>query len=186
LAQIPIKDISAMVLNVMRAEDQIAGCCPSCHNLFRLSEIELFYIPDRKKDFLTELRKKEHELDERIDEERQDAINRSRASLMGKLFETVRPFLPDFKYHPGDLRGIWNPVDFVSFNGLALNRDVESVTFVEVKTGRSGLTGVERSIREAVEKGKVFFDTVTHPGPLTDVRKLPPRDQLRIEVSAKE
>jgi len=161
-----------MVLDVMRAEDQIAGYCPICHELFRISEVELFYIPDRKKDFLAEFRKKERELEERIDEEREDAINRSRASLMGKLFETVRPYLPDFRYHPGDLRGIWNPVDFVSFNGLAMNRDVESITFIEVKSGRSSLTNVERSILEAVENGKVSFETVAHPRPIADVRRL--------------
>jgi len=86
---------------MIRAEDQIAGYCPICHELFRLSEVELFYITDRKKDFLTGLRTKERQLDEQIAEEREDAIKRSRASLMGKLFETVRPFLPDFRYHPG-------------------------------------------------------------------------------------
>jgi len=53
-------------------------------------------------------------------------------------------------------------VDFVSFNGLALNRYVQSITFVEVKSGRSKLSGVERSIQEAIESGKVSFDTVTH------------------------
>jgi len=169
---LPAKNMVNMVLDVMRAEDQIAGYCPICHELFRISEVELFYIPDRKKDFLAEFRKKERELEERIDEEREDAINRSRASLMGKLFETVRPYLPDFRYHPGDLRGIWNPVDFVSFNGLAMNRDVESITFIEVKSGRSNLTNVERSILEAVKNGKVSFETVTHPGAVADVRRL--------------
>jgi len=63
-------------------------------------------------------------------------------------------------------------VDFVSFNGLAMNRDVESITFIEVKSGRSSLTNVERSILEAVKNGKVSFETVTHPGAVADVRRL--------------
>jgi len=128
-----------------------------------MSEIELFYIPDRKMDFLAEVRKKERDLEERINEERVDAINRSRSVLMGKLFETVRPFLPEFDHHPGDLRSIWNPVDFVSFNGLAVNRVVESITFIEVKSGKSTLSGVEKSIQKVVESGKISFETVTHP-----------------------
>jgi predicted Holliday junction resolvase-like endonuclease len=137
--------------------------------MFRLSEVELFYIPDRKKDFLGELRKKESELGQRINDERTDAIKRSRASLMGSLFETVRPFLPGFNHHPGDLRGIWDPVDFISFNGLASGREVESISFVEVKAGRSNLSGVERSIREAVQHGKVTFETVTRPSEMKPV-----------------
>jgi predicted Holliday junction resolvase-like endonuclease len=175
MQNIAVRKTSSTIIDVMRATDQIAGYCPSCHELFRMSEVELFYIPDRKKDFLTELRKKQLELDEQIGTEREDAIKRSRSSLMGKLFETVRPFLPEFSHHPGDLRSIWNPIDFVSFNGLALNRCVESITFVEVKSGRSSLTGVERSVREAVEQGKVSFETVTHPSldGLREVAEIP-------------
>ena len=162
LAQFAIKDVSDMVLNVMRAEDQIAGYCPRCHELFRMSEVELFYVPDRKKDFLESLRKKERELEERIDDEREDAIKRSRSSLMGKLFESVRPFLPEFNHHPGDLRSIWNPIDFVSFDGLAMNRVVDSITFVEVKSGTSHLSPVERSIQEVVREWCVFGINYTY------------------------
>ncbi len=132
---VPDKTSAFNVISMIRTEDQIAGFCPNCQDMFRLSEVELFYIPDRKNDFLTELRRKESELEERIHSERQDAVKRSRASLMGNLFESVRPFLPEFSHHPGDLRSIWDPVDYISFNGLALNRDVESITFVEVKSG---------------------------------------------------
>jgi len=86
---------------------------------------------------------------------------------MGSLYETVRPFLPEFNHHPGDLRSVWDPVDYISFNGLAVNRDVDSITFVEIKSGRSSLSAVERSIKEAVEKGKVSFETVSCSPALT-------------------
>ena len=166
MTDITIENMSNTIIDVVRAEDQIAGNCPNCNKQFRLSEVELFYIPDRKEDFLTAIRKREQELDERIGEEREDAIKRSRASIQGKVFETVRPYLPGFNYQPGDPRAIWNPVDYVCFNGLALNRDVESVTFVEVKSGKANLSGVERSIRQAVEQKKVSFETVKTPDPI--------------------
>jgi predicted Holliday junction resolvase-like endonuclease len=159
-----LKQLSVNFRDFLRVEDQIAGFCPLCHGLIRLSEMEIFYIPDRIEDFLTELRKKERELDDQKLEIRKDAIKRSRSKLMGDLFEQVRPFLPGFDYVPGDLRSIWDPVDYVCFHGLALNREVERVTFIEVKSGRSKLTPVERSIREAIEKKNVDFKTVEHPG----------------------
>jgi len=161
---IPSKGLTETVISVLRSEDQMAGYCPSCRSMFRLSEVELFYIPDRRRDFLTEIRKKEEAMDQRVADERTDAVKRSRASIMGSLAETVRPFLPGFRHHPGDLRGIWDPVDYTAFNGLA-SRNVESITFVEVKSGRSNLNGVERSIQKAVDDGKVQFETVT---PLSD------------------
>lgn len=140
----------------------MAGYCPSCTGMFRLSEVELFYIPDRRRDFLSEIRKKESELEQRVAIERNDAVKRSRSALMGSLVESMRPFLPGFKHHPGDLRSIWHPVDYISFNGLAA-REVQSISIVEVKSGRSVLSGVERSIQKAVEEGKVTFETVTAP-----------------------
>src|SRR5207247_4097834 len=81
------RSVADTILNVVRAEDQIAGFCPGCGDLFRLSEVELFYIPDRKDDFLGELRRKEAELAERVEDERADDIKRTRASLMGTLLE---------------------------------------------------------------------------------------------------
>lgn len=153
-------DISKSFLNFVRAEDQIGGYCPHCQELFRLSEIELFYIPDRKRDFLTELRKKERELKEQEDKIREDARKRSRSVIMGQLFEQVRPFLPGFRYEPGDLRSIWKPIDYVCFNGLSLKGQVDRITFIEVKSGQAHLTQAERSVQKAVEDGNVGFETV--------------------------
>jgi predicted Holliday junction resolvase-like endonuclease len=165
-------DFAKAFLNYIRLEDQIGGYCPHCHELFRLSEVELFFIPDRKDDFLAELRKKERDIEQNLQQQitlaRQDAIKRSRSTLMGKLFETVRPYLPGFAYNPNDLRAIWNPVDFVCFNGLAVNRSVESITFIEIKTGKSFLTSVERSIRDAVKNNRISFETVSTLGISTD------------------
>jgi hypothetical protein len=52
---------------------------------------------------------------------------------------------------------------------------VESITFVEVKSGKSTLTGVERSVREAVEQGRASFETVAHPSlnGLREVAEIP-------------
>lgn len=159
-----LRQLSIQFRDFIKAEDQLAGLCPLCHGVIRLSEMEIFYIPDRKDDFLTEVRRKERELEDTKLEIRKDAIKRSRSKLMGDLFEQVRPYLPGFDYEPGDLRSIWDPVDYVCFHGLALNREVERITFVEIKSGKSKLTAVERSIREAVENRNVDFRTVEHPG----------------------
>lgn len=161
------EQLSRSFLSVVKAENEIGGYCPSCHELFRLNDVGLFFIPDRREDFLDAIRKKERELEQNLDSQlvlaREDAIKRSRSALMGKLFETVRPYLPGFSYNPNDLRAIWQPVDFVCFNGLALRRQVDSITFIEIKTGRSQLTPVERSIRRVIEDKKISFETVTSP-----------------------
>jgi predicted Holliday junction resolvase-like endonuclease len=144
----------------IRTEDQIAGFCPLCNQVIRLGEMELFYIPDRKDDFLHMLREKERELKDREAQIRAVAAKRSRAALLGGLMEQVGPLLPGFNYDVNDLRALWDPVDFVAFKGIGLDRKVDSITFIDIKTGQSRLTSVQKSIKEAVEAGKVSFETV--------------------------
>jgi predicted Holliday junction resolvase-like endonuclease len=144
----------------VRAEDQIAGFCPLCKQLIRLSEMELFYIPDRKNDFLRLLRDKERVLSEQESEIRADAARRSRAALLGSLMEQVGPLLPGFNYDLNDLRALWDPIDFVAFKGIGVNRKVDSITFIDIKTGESRLKPVQKTIKEAVEAGNVHFETI--------------------------
>lgn len=88
---------------------------------------------------------------------RKDAVSRSRAVLSGQFSEQLAPFLPNFKYDPNDSRFIGKPVDFIVFKGSG-GREIEEVVFVEVKSGKSALSPVERSLKKAVEDGRVRFE----------------------------
>jgi predicted Holliday junction resolvase-like endonuclease len=90
---------------------------------------------------------------------RKDAIERSRAVIVGKVSEHVVPFLPDFQHNPKDARFLGSPVDFVVFDGLDAG-EVEKITFIEVKTGASSLTKRERQIREAINRGAVAWEEI--------------------------
>jgi predicted Holliday junction resolvase-like endonuclease len=155
-----VTDLSKDFLGYLRTEDQIAFDCPSCGETYKLTEVQLYYIPDRKRDFLAKFRKKVSEWEENKDKLIQDRLKRSRSSIMGQVVEQIRPFLPRMKYEPGDLRSIWKPIDYVCFNGLSLKRDVNSITFIDVKSGRSHLTDEQFSIKKAIEHGHVDFDTI--------------------------
>jgi predicted Holliday junction resolvase-like endonuclease len=85
---------------------------------------------------------------------RRDAVTRSRAVIAGKVHEQVTPYLPGFEWNPKDARFLGSPVDFVVFDGLDAGGDV-LVIFVEVKTGRAGLTSRERRVRDAIQAGRL-------------------------------
>lgn len=93
-------------------------------------------------------------LERRLQAERSDAVKRSRAVLTGLASEQLAPFLPDFPFDPTELRFIGKPVDFIAFVGSSKG-SIEEVAFVEVKSGASSLSPVERSLREAVLAGKI-------------------------------
>ena len=155
-----IRQLSLNFLDFIRSQDQIMGRCPLCNGFVRVSEMELFFMPDRKDDVLQVLRDKERELKVQVTEIRADAAKRSRAALLGSLMEQVGPLLPGFNYDVNDLRALWDPVDFVAFKGIGVDRKVDSITFIDIKTGQARLSSVQKSIKEAVEAGRVHFDTV--------------------------
>ena len=88
---------------------------------------------------------------------RKDAIKRSRSVIGGQLAEQVAPFLPGFPCNPGDARFIGKPVDFIAFPGLTEDNTVHEVLLIEVKTGKSALSGREKEVRRAVAEGRVRY-----------------------------
>lgn len=85
---------------------------------------------------------------------RQDAVERSRAVITGKVAEQLLPYLPGFTFNPKDVRFLGSPVDLVVFDGLAAGK-LERIVFIEAKTGEATLTGRERQIREVVTARQV-------------------------------
>ncbi len=88
---------------------------------------------------------------------RRDAIKRSRSVIGGQLAEQVAPFLPGFPCNPGDVRFIGKPVDFIAFPGMTEDNEVHEVLLIEVKTGKSNLSGREKEVRRAVAEGRVRY-----------------------------
>jgi predicted Holliday junction resolvase-like endonuclease len=79
---------------------------------------------------------------------------------IGKILEKVAPAMRGFDMDCRDLRPLFEPIDYVAFNGLASgNGRVDSVLFFDVKTGGAQLTLAQRQIRDAVERGKVHWAT---------------------------
>ena len=96
--------------------------------------------------------RKEHE--DKIPEIREIAIKQSRAVLSGQFSEQIAPYLPEFPFKPTEVRFIGKPVDFVVFKGMD-EKKIDEVVFVEVKTGKSQLSSVEKSLKETIQNKKV-------------------------------
>src|SRR3989338_2702610 len=94
------------------------------------------------------------QFEDQIPELREDAIKQSRAVLSGQLNEQIAPYMPDFPYKATEARFIGKPVDFVVFKGMD-SKKIDEVVFVEVKSGKSSLSDVEKSLKDAIENKKV-------------------------------
>ena len=103
------------------------------------------------------------ELAKIVTEERADAVDASRAVLKGKIAEQIAPLLPGFlaKYNPADARFIGSPIDYLIFRNMSKGDDSEEpieIVLLDVKTGKSGLNGVQKKIGAAAAAKRVSFD----------------------------
>lgn len=96
-------------------------------------------------------------LSSKIKQERSDAVKRSRAVITGQMAEQIAPYLPEFPCNPADVRFIGKPVDFIGFSGLSEKGTVDEVLLIEVKSGDSKLNNHEKSLKNAIQNGKVRY-----------------------------
>lgn len=78
----------------------------------------------------------------------------------GQIVEHWAPFLDNFEYNPKDAHFVGNPIDYVVFSKDESGK-VERIVFVEIKSGDSKLSKVQREIRDTIKAGKVFFEELS-------------------------
>lgn len=124
----------------------------------KISDLKRIHEEDKK----NVLSKMEDDFKKKEKESRQDAVNRSRGVVNGKMWEHIIPFMKheEFPYDPSDARFIGAPLDFIIFDGASEN-DIKQVIFCEIKTGRSKLTTQENKLRKVVEAGNVIWRTIS-------------------------
>ena len=96
------------------------------------------------------------QLKDRVPGIREEAIKQSRSVLAGQFSEQIAPYLPLFPYKPTEARFIGKPIDFIVFKGMD-EKKIDEVVFVEVKTGQSKLSDVEKSLKSTIEDKKVSW-----------------------------
>lgn len=100
------------------------------------------------------------------------SLSASRNTIKGQMSEKFCPFQSDFPYTPSDCTFLGKPFDFIVFNNIEKYRDNEEgitiddieVIFLEIKTGKSSLTKVEKAIKHAINHQRIRFETYRYNG----------------------
>ena len=94
------------------------------------------------------------------------SVNTSRAVLKGKMAEQLAPIMPEFRYLPSDAKFLCDPIDYVVFDGYTDFRDGEGlaedieVVLIDIKSGGARLTKGQQAIAQAIQDGRVRFETI--------------------------
>ncbi len=113
----------------------------------------------------------QRKFEKKIPSLREDAIKQSRAVLSGQFSEQIAPYLPDFPFKPTEARFIGKPIDFVVFKGMD-EQKINEIIFVEVKSGQSQLSKIQKSLKSSIENKKVLWHEYKVPEEITSKKHL--------------
>lgn len=140
--------------------------CPCCEEPVSLKDCELFYLDDFGEtgrsiyeQYRSELNKRKNELRERRNQISQSSEIGAYATNISLILERLAPALGTFRYECSDCRSLFDPIDYVIFEGLCQTGVVSRIIFADIKTGNASLSRRQREIRDLVKSKKVEFDT---------------------------
>jgi predicted Holliday junction resolvase-like endonuclease len=151
------------VLTEIQKQRRLFARCPNCDGEFRLADARLFDATRRLPTYALECLAARRE---QLKEERADLANRQESAKtrpriaaesinIGKVVEKIAPSLPGFPVRVGDCRALFEPIDYVVFQGLSTSGRVDAVLFVDVKSGKARLSETQAQVRTAIERGRV-------------------------------
>jgi predicted Holliday junction resolvase-like endonuclease len=159
-----LKNEARQVIQALKGGNLMAEC-PSCGEGFKLKDAGLFYLDDftpeaqklveqRK----AELKEKAQELKEARKKVPARAEATTRAVNLGFILERLAPTMQGFRFHRNDCRSLFDPIDYIVFEGLSHKGEVDRIIFADIKTGGAVLAKKQREIKALVESGKVECD----------------------------
>lgn len=136
----------------------------SCGGEFKLSDTILF---DGTKPFPSEAKEIQKEFKDGLKERQDDLKKRkklttekaritTKAVNLGNHLEKILPSMKDFPWELPDCRVMEKPIDLLTFNGFSRNK-IDSINFIEVKSGGARLNAHQKAVKEAVEDKKVSY-----------------------------
>lgn len=157
-----------MATEILRLFDDfrcILGVCPCCNRLFRLSDARLRYGARPVKSWFDglELRElKTGRAEDRFQELKESMKKKALERAKVKMARIMRSFDPVFwrrGYALEDARALFDPVDFVLFDGITRRGAVRQVVLIDGKA--SG--GERRKIQRALSKitSRRYYDWKT-------------------------
>lgn len=153
---------TAQLIKKLQESNLYAEC--RCGGEFKLSKTILFdgtkpfpkEVLEVQKTLKEELEQREIKLKKRKNLATKKAEITTKAVNVGKNLEKVLPTMKDFKWMLPDCRYLETPIDMITFNGFSLAK-VDSISFIEVKSGGADLNTHQKSIKDAVEDKRVSY-----------------------------
>ena len=161
---------AAAVIEMLQAKNYYAEC-PCCQKPHLLRDVGLFYLDkftdeaeQLYKTRCTELEERKQDLHKRCESISQRSEVLTKATNIGSILERLAPSLKAFRFERNDCRSLFEPIDYLIFEGLTQKKKVERIVFVDVKTGDAKLNPKQKRIKELVGQKQVRWARYNQEG----------------------
>ena len=148
----------ASIANFFNIQRQIFGVCGKCSNIFRLSKCQIYSRGKSDSDWLDDIDAENQKLDDieiKIEEKRRElkeaAAARGRAEA-NKMLKKIDPVFAPMGLNQEDVYGIFDPIDYVVFDGMNQGEEIKSIIFLDQKKASTEQKNLQRSIEKTIEK----------------------------------
>ncbi len=138
--------------------------CPTCGEGIKLKDASLFSLDNFNAQAKQLLNEKKEELKiQREEISKKKATTQKRVETttgsvnMGFILERLAPVLEHFPFDKNDCRSLFDPIDYVIFEGLQKTGKVQKIFFVDIKSGKAKLKANQKAIKQMIEQKKVEF-----------------------------
>lgn len=153
------------IINFFQLQRQIFGVCPHTGNIFRLSDCHIYLKKKPIPDWFQQIEIAQTKIDiatQSLDE-REESI-RKKARVAGrieanKIVKKIDKIFTPLKLNPDDAKVIFNPVDFVVFNGMK-NGTMKNVILLDNSKTSVSDKKLQESIRKTIEKDNYEWITL--------------------------
>jgi predicted Holliday junction resolvase-like endonuclease len=139
--------------------------CPcGCGEEINLGKASLFYLNEMNQEgkaarqaLLDDLKEQRIDLKERAVRMQTKPKVTAKAVNIGFILERIAPGFNHFPFEHNDCRSLFDPIDYVIFDGLKENGIVSRIIFTDIKTGGAKLNPHQKEIKLLVQEKKVEF-----------------------------
>ena len=154
------------ILAFFNLQRQIFGVCPRSGKFFRLSDCKIDLKGHPSRDWMDRLDSKSQRLDafeERIaDQEeaiREKARDKGRKEAKRIINRIDRVFTPR-RLNPDDAKVIFDPIDYVVFNGMKDLESIKNIIFLDRQTDSPDIKQMQKSIERVIKHEKYEWLTL--------------------------
>lgn len=140
------------------------AACPNCNEEISLGKAGLFDNDNFSDEALEIYQQQLQEIKERKEELkklRERGTTKSevgaKSTNIGFILERLAPTLGSFRFNHNDCRSLFDPIDYIIFEGLSTKGQVDKIFFVEIKTGAAQLSRKQKEIKTIINDKKVNF-----------------------------